>query len=198
MARRSMRVAKATRRTARSSARLDVDVPVSRVMVRDPVRVAPGLSAALARLLMLDEGVSALPVVDEAGRPLGVLSNSDVARLRARGARVEMHELEEASLCRAGLPEELQGEQASLRALSSYFEGVDEPTVADLMSPIVLSVSADTPVVEAARLMADHDLHHLPITGRRGELVGILCPFDLVRAIARLPAARAERERVTG
>ncbi len=190
-----MRVAKTARRSSRSAARFDVDIPVSRVMIEDPVCVGPELSGALARLLMLDQSVGALPVVDDVGRPIGVLSKTDMVR-RGPRKRLRDDEAEEAPLCRPA-SSEFGDEIQTLRDLESYVASVDEPKVADLMTPGVLSVAADTTVVEAARLMIEHDVHHLLVTGPRGKLVGMLSPFDLVRAIARMPGAKPG-ERRTG
>ena len=192
MVRKSMRVAKTARRSPRSAARLDVDIPVSRVMVENPLCVTPELSGALARLLMLVESVGALPVVDDVGRPIGILSKTDIVR-RGAPERSSDSEADEAPLCRPSSSEN-DSEASSLRALESYVASVTEPTVADLMSPTVVSVPAETTVVEAARIMLEHDVHHLPVTGRRGKLVGMLSPFDLVRAIARVTSAKPERK----
>jgi len=196
MVRKSMRVAKTVRRPSRSAARLDVDIPVKKVMLEDPVCVGPELSAALARLLMLDQSIGALPVVDDLGRPIGILSKTDIVR-RAPAQRAEKREDDEAPLCHPGTVFDVEGEVTSLRAIESFVAGVDEPKVRDLMTPAVVTISADTPVLEAARLMIENDVHHLPVTGPRGRLVGMLSPFDLVRAIARVPSAKA-RERETG
>jgi CBS domain-containing protein len=196
MVRKSMRVAKTPRRSSRSAARLDVDVPVSRVMLEDPVCIGPDLSGALARLLMLDQSVGALPVVDAVGRPIGILSKTDIVR-RESQERAEEHETEEAPLCSPSVSSDLDSEAGSLRALETFVAGTEEPRVADLMSPSVLSVSESTSVMEAARLMIEHEVHHLPVTGARGKLVGMLSPFDIVRAIARLPGTKPG-ERKTG
>jgi CBS domain-containing protein len=181
-----MRVAATTRRASRSAARFDVDIPVSEVMVPEPVSVGADLSAALARLLMLDQSVGALPVVDEVGRPIGMLSKTDIVR-RTPSVPREDTSHDDSPLCRPSSNPDPDSEEGSLRALQVYMSSVDEPSVGDLMTPVVVSVPADTPVVEAARLMLEHEVHHLPVVGRRGQLIGVVAAFDFVRAVARLP-----------
>jgi CBS domain-containing protein len=52
------------------------------VMTRDVVCVGPDESAEAALRLLVEHGISGLPVVDAAGRPLGVLSRSDLLEER--------------------------------------------------------------------------------------------------------------------
>ncbi len=197
MQRKSMRVAKGARRGSRSRASegLDVLVPVSRVMIEYPTCVGPDLSALLARLLMLEQTASALPVVDALGRPIGMLSKTDIVREARPRPRARTPSETDPLEYR-----DLDSVEGGLRALDFYMEGISEPKVSDLMTPIVVSVTPETPMLEAARLMIEHEIHHLPVIGERGELVGMLSSFDFVRAVGRLAKAEAvldeERELV--
>ncbi len=195
MDRKSMRVAKGARRGSRSRASegLDVLVPVSRVMMEYPSCVGPDLSALLARLLMLEQTVGALPVVDELGRPIGMLSKTDIVRETRARTRSPRPGSSPEKLESSELHGDLDSEEGGLRALDFYVEGIAEPRVRDLMTPLVVCVTADTPLLEAARLMMEHEIHHLPVIGRLGELVGLLSSFDFVRAVARLAAAEGAR-----
>ena len=53
--------------------------------------------------------------------------------------------------------------------------------VADFMSPGVISVVQDAPILEAARLMVEHKISGLPVIDSRGSLVGIVSEHDLLR-----------------
>ncbi len=75
--------------------------------------VRPDISGALARLLMLDRGIGALPVVDEQGRPLGMLSKTDMVRESA-AARLREADPSDPALQRLGLIED-EAEAASGR-----------------------------------------------------------------------------------
>jgi len=48
------------------------------VMERDVVCVSPDLEVAALRELLLERGISGAPVVDRDGRPIGVISKTDV------------------------------------------------------------------------------------------------------------------------
>jgi CBS domain-containing protein len=60
---------------------------VSDLMTGEPVTAQPDWSVVLAVRTMLDHGVNRLPVVDRAGRPLGVLTRDDVLGAVARGVQ---------------------------------------------------------------------------------------------------------------
>jgi acetoin utilization protein AcuB len=69
-------------------------------------------------------------------------------------------------------------------------------TVADVMTKTVLSVTEDTPIEEAARIMADNKIGGLPVL-RDGEVVGIITETDLFKIFLELMGAREVGVRVT-
>ena len=60
----------------------------------------------------------------------------------------------------------------------------DTRTVGELMHPAPVTVRADAPLKDAARVMDDHHFHGLPVVDAAGGLVGVLSQTDLVRARA--------------
>jgi len=60
----------------------------------------------------------------------------------------------------------------------------EETFVADVMKRDVLTVTPDTPIKDAARLIVDRHIGCLPVVGAEGRLLGIVTEFDLVRLIA--------------
>jgi CBS domain-containing protein len=60
---------------------------VGELMSDEPVTAQPDWSVVLAVRTMIDHGVNRLPVVDQAGRPIGVLTRDDVLRAVARGVQ---------------------------------------------------------------------------------------------------------------
>ena len=69
-------------------------------------------------------------------------------------------------------------------------------TVKEVMSKKVLSVSEDTPIEEAARIMADNKIGGLPVT-RGEEVIGIITETDLFKIFLELMGAREPGVRVT-
>jgi len=98
------------------------------VMSRNPVSINGGASIEEVVAFLTDTGYSAAPVIDEACRPVGVVSRTDIVvydRARAAGAD-------------APVPAEAR------RALCA----------ADLMTPIVFSVAPDEPALQVAKRMS--------------------------------------------
>jgi hypothetical protein len=60
----------------------------------------------------------------------------------------------------------------------------DGPSVGDVMTPGPITVRAEVPLMDAARLLEEHDISGLPVVDRDGALVGVLSESDLVRARA--------------
>jgi acetoin utilization protein AcuB len=69
-------------------------------------------------------------------------------------------------------------------------------TVRDVMTKKVLSVSEDTPIEEAARIMADNKIGGLPVL-RDDRIVGIITETDLFKVLLELMGAREMGVRVT-
>lgn len=69
-------------------------------------------------------------------------------------------------------------------------------TVSEVMSKKVLTVSEDTPIEEAARIMADNKIGGLPVM-RDGHVVGIITETDLFKIFLEFMGAREKGVRVT-
>lgn len=124
------------------------------------------LHAAIETMVCL--GLSALPVVGEDRKCVGVLTKTDI--LRFTGA------LEE-DAARHGSDE-----------LAALFFGVSldeitEAKVGDVMTSHVLSTTLDTPIADVADQMLRHEIHHVPVCNRREEVVGVISSMDLVKVI---------------
>lgn len=69
-------------------------------------------------------------------------------------------------------------------------------TVKQVMSKKIITVDVNTPIEEAARIMADKKLGGLPVL-RSGKLVGIITETDLFKIFLELMGARTKAMRVT-
>jgi acetoin utilization protein AcuB len=70
-------------------------------------------------------------------------------------------------------------------------------TVRQVMSKKVLTVKEDTPIEEAARIMADSKIGGLPVMGSSGRVAGIITETDLFKIFLELMGARRKATRVT-
>lgn len=69
-------------------------------------------------------------------------------------------------------------------------------TVSEVMTKDVITVTEDTPIEEAARIMADNKIGGLPVM-RDGQVVGIITETDLFKIFLELMGARQKGLRVT-
>ena len=69
-------------------------------------------------------------------------------------------------------------------------------TVSEVMSKKVLTVTEETPIEEAARIMADNKIGGLPVM-RDGHVVGIITETDLFKIFLELMGAREKGVRIT-
>ena len=150
-------------------------------MVRDcmtsPVfAVHPDDRASKVAQLLLDHKISGLPVVDEEGAPLGVVSEADFIR----GDERQKEQKREAwvNLLTGG-----QGLSAD------YLEAMEASlgAVRQVMRAPAICVDEATPLDEAAQKISQFQIKRLPVT-RGGRVVGIITRADLLRAIANRPA----------
>jgi CBS domain-containing protein len=110
---------------------------------------------------LTEKRISAVPVVDAAGRPVGVVSEADVL------AKQEFHG------GRDDIPHDRAGRERWYRALGH--------TAGEVMSTPVRVVQADEPLSVAARLLAAAKVRRLFVTDRTGRLVGVVSRRDLLR-----------------
>lgn len=135
-------------------------VKVTEIMSRPVITVTPDTSIKEAAGLLVERGISALPVLDPEGRLVGIVSERDL------------------------LPIETRPDPRSQATPLRPTAGTAPKSVAEVMTRDVLTVSAQSEVSQAARLMLDAGIKRVPVMQGRG-VVGILSRRDLVRVIAR-------------
>jgi len=129
-----------------------------------------------AAKLMLERGVSALPVPDGKGRLLGIISEGDLVR------RAELGTAGTRSWWLRLLT--MTGESTAADYVKTH-----STRVCDVMSSPVISVAEATPLGKIALLLEKHRIKRVPVI-RSGQLVGIVSRADLVRQLAIAPPTR--------
>jgi acetoin utilization protein AcuB len=136
---------------------------IERRMTRNPVTASPDMSVADASALMKREKVHRLPVLDKERKLVGIISEKDI--LYASPSPVSTLSIHEMAYLLSQL------------------------TVKKLMTRDVVTITKDTTVEEAARLMVDQDLSSLPVL-EDGKLIGIISKSDLFKILLELIGAR--------
>jgi len=129
-------------------------------MSQPVITVTPETSIKSAAQLLVEHGISGLPVVNSKGRLVGIVSEADLISIEAR-------------------PDPRS--QATPLAPTA---GSTPRNVAEVMTRDVVVVSAKSEVAQAARTLLNSDVKRVPVmSGRR--VVGIVSRRDLVKVIAR-------------
>ncbi len=117
---------------------------------------------------------AAPPVIDEAGRPIGVLTQTDIL----------VHDREEGSHLS---PPEIEYGTPLPRSWWDGFqvERVDPTPVCEIMTPAVFCVNTETPAWSVIEQIRDLNVHRLFVTDENGILVGVITSMDVVRHLAR-------------
>ena len=137
---------------------------IARRMTRNPVTASPDMSIGEASDLMKREKVHRLPVLDKDKNLVGVITEKDILHASPSPASsLSIHEM-------------------------AYL--LSKLTVKKLMTKDPVTITEDTPVEEAARLMSDQDLSCLPVVKDGKKLVGIVTKSDMFRILLELFGAR--------
>jgi CBS domain-containing protein len=141
------------------------DLRVRDAMTADAMTVTPSLALRDAVERLVGRGFRALPVVDDGGQLVGMVTNRDLVERGGLEARVE--------LLGAMAPE----------ARAAILERLDPARrVADVMTAAPVSIRASDTLARATHLMAERRLKRLPVVEDGGRLVGIVSRMDILRA----------------
>jgi CBS domain-containing protein len=135
------------------------------LMTPDPQSLRRDATVAEAAAFLSTRGFSAAPVIDEAGRPVGVVSRTDL--LHHHGQRA-------VRLLAAPLAMEGSGSEPDGRT-----------PVRDVMTPAVFCVHADTPAAKVVDKMLALNVRRLFVVDEAGVLVGVVSAFDVLRGLGR-------------
>ena len=147
------------------------------VMVRDVVTVKPDDDVAHAIKLLAQHDVSALPVVDDDGGVIGIISEADLVH-RSEIDTEKHHPWWIEALSPAS-------------TLAEEFAKSHGRRVSEIMSSAVVYALEETPLGEIATLLEKHRIKRVPIL-RDGKLVGVVSRSNLIQALAAAQPQAAE------
>ena len=153
------------------------------MMTPNPVSVREAATVGEALALLVNKGISAVPVINEAGRPVGVLSYSDLL----------VHDREMA--VSSGLDVKSYGRSDLTgrggRGGGDWFPAAegDRCRVREVMTPAVFAIQADAPVASVVEQLVGLNVHRLFVVDNDGILVGVITPLDVLRHLRSKPPA---------
>jgi CBS domain-containing protein len=135
------------------------------VMTTRVVSVRTDASFKEMAAMLRSTRISAFPVIDDAGRVIGVVSEADML-----------------------VKEAVQADGSSMLAALRHFREDDKAagvTAGELMSSPAVTIGPDAPIEEAARLMYDRRVKRLPVVTATGRLLGIISRVDVLSVFSR-------------
>jgi CBS domain-containing protein len=148
------------------------DRTAAELMTPNPKSVRQSATVAEAATFLSLRGISAAPVIDEAGRPVGVVSRTDLLNHRGQRAAYLL-----------GLPGQI-GDG------SGPAPSADEAVVRDVMTPAGFFVGPDAAAAKVVEKMIGLNVRRVFVVDDEGVLIGVISAFDVLRCLGR-PCAPA-------
>jgi CBS domain-containing protein len=142
------------------------------LMTANPVSISEYATLREAGTVLTTRGISAAPVIDDAGRAVGVLSRTDIVRYTS-------------------------GNPSARQVLPEFYDAVDPLTTEDarnfaqetqvwqIMTPVVLSVKADASLAHVVAELLVRKVHRLFVTDNDGTLIGVISALDVLSGMIR-------------
>jgi CBS domain-containing protein len=146
---------------------------VADVMTSNPVVVTPQTSLKQAIEILAEQKISGLPVIDDTGKLVGIISETDLM-WQETGVETPPYIMFLDSVIYLQNP--ARHEKEIHKALGE--------TVADVMSDRVVTIEPNKSVKEAARLMHDKKIRRLPVIDAERQVIGIITQGDIIRMMA--------------
>jgi CBS domain-containing protein len=139
------------------------------VMVSPAITVKPSASVRDVAKIFLARRISAVPVVDEQGKLIGIVSEGDLMHRAEAGTERK----------RSWWLQGLTGDET----LAAEYVKAHAHKVADVMTRRVITASPDSPLHEIASLLENNSIKRVPIV-KDGQVVGIVSRANLIQAVA--------------
>lgn len=148
-------------------------------MSDNPVSISENETAQGVAQVLVDRCISAAPVIDKAGRPVGVISRTDlVTQLMQPQGRVRALE-EDWFECGNIVDEE------SIRSHLCLPGSLSKVTAKAIMNTKLLTVTPEDSLEMAVELMLKHHVHRLFVVDHVGVLIGVISTFDILHRLER-------------
>jgi CBS domain-containing protein len=146
-------------------------ITAKQIMTSDVITLSPETDILKAARLLLDKSINGAPVVDDEGKVLGILCQSDLVAQQKRVPMPSIFTLLDGFISLTS-SKQLDKEVRKIAAL----------TVTDAMTSDPVTVGPDTQLETIAGLMVDSSFHTLPVV-EDGRLVGIIGKQDVLRTL---------------
>ena len=152
------------------------------IMRTDLFTVSPDTRVETLVEILSSRRVSGVPVVDEEGNAVGIVSATDVLQRFAEISAAAGGELGPRKLSGLRVEDWPEWAEAGSLAVLPQTKSWEMP-VSEIMTPMAYTLGPEAPVQEAAGAMYRGAMHRVLVT-EKGKLVGIVTTTDIVKAVA--------------
>lgn len=140
------------------------------VMVSPVITVGKNATVRDVAKILVEKRISAVPVVDNAGKIVGIVTESDLMR-RAEAGTARSY---------SWWMQFLAGDAT----VAADYVKSHAAKVEDIMTPAVVTAAPETPLHEIAALLEKRQIKRVPIVSKDGSLVGIVSRANLIQVVA--------------
>jgi CBS domain-containing protein len=144
---------------------------VKDIMTTELVTVSPQTEIAGAAKILLEKRINGLPVLDDSGKLVGILCQSDLVAQQKRIPIPSVY-----TLLDSFIP------LTSLKRIDKEVQKIAALRVEQAMTPDPVTVTPETDIEDVARLMVDKKYHTLPVVAG-GKLVGVVGKEDVLKTL---------------
>lgn len=143
------------------------------IMTKEVITVTINVTIeGLARILTKHD-ISGAPVVDEEGKLIGIVTESDLIKMEQRLHIPTVINIFDAVIY-----------LGSSKKFEEDIKRMAATTVGDIFRKDAVTITESATIEEIATIMTEKNIHHLPVI-KKGKLVGIVGKKDIVKAIAK-------------
>ena len=147
------------------------------IMTSPTITIGKDKNVKEALNLLADNNISGVPVTDEDGKLIGIISGADIMRY---SQQKKMIPFSNTSLWVT----QFGDSDEDLQVIRSSYENLYRTMVEQIMTKKVYSASKDTPISELAKLMNKNYINRIPIVDSDKKVIGIVTRNDLVKYMA--------------
>jgi CBS domain-containing protein len=144
---------------------------VKTIMTENPITVTGGMEIFKAAKILLENHINGVPVVDDTGKLVGILCQSDIIAQQKKLPLPSLFSFLDGYIS-----------LTSMKSIEKEVRKIAATAVADAMTTNPVTVEPDSNIETVAALMVDHNFHTLPVVAN-GILVGVVGKEDILRTL---------------
>ena len=152
---------------------------VKEIMTTAPITVNGAMEVIEAAKILLDQRINGVPVVDDAGKLVGILCQSDIIAQQKKLPVPSLFSFLDGYIS-----------LSSMKGIEKEVRKIAATAVSDAMTPNPVTVSPDSSIETVAALMVDHNFHTLPVVAD-GRLVGVVGKEDILKTLVPTGSTKA-------